>query len=1002
MIALYLRSKPRFVALILLLISTLGAAGFLTLPRLEDPTLSARFALLKTVVPGADALKVETEVTEVLEDALQDVDQVRLMRSQSRPGISVVTLELKDHVSDLEAAWADVRDKVNQAESQLPRDAQKPEFVRTDVRAYALILALKWTQDGPPNQVVLQRQAERLEEILLAVPGTEEIKMIGTSPEEISILVDRVKLQGREVSLEGISEQLASYEARVNSGEFIDDSYRHVLRTNTQFRNLDQIRKAPVIPTPSGDFLALDTVAKVKRGLKEPRVEVALVNGKPAVVLAVYAEDRIRVDRWTQAAHSALSQWEQPNGLETQVLFEQNETVEKRLGVLAMNLLLAILGVTFVVFLVMGFRASLVVASAIPLTTACVLGGMIFLGIPIHQMSVTGLIVALGLLIDNAIVITDEMKAERESGHSPSESISIVLKRLTLPLTSSTATTVFAFLPIALLPGGVGEFVGTIALTVIVALLSSLVLSLTLLPILFLWFEGPVKKQQNVWNSARLVRTYEWCFRRPWTTTALALLLPIMGFLSMTTLKEQFFPPTDRDQIRMVLELPNSRTLKATEEAARLVRETCLEYPEVKDVHWFLGRSVPKFYYNLRENRERQPFFAEALIQLESNEHTAALIRRLQADLESQYPDFRPRVIQLEQGPPFDAPVELHLYADDLDLLRRAGEELRRFISEQDNVVSTRATLSDDLANLELGVDVVQAKRNGLEPQDVAQYLALVTLGRQVGTLFEDTEALPVVVRLRDEDRASLDNLNSLKLTTTRGSVPLESLVTWDVVPEQAVLAHRHKRRCNTVQTFLEAGTLPTTVLGPILQALDSGELKMPPGVTFEVGGEAGERNRAVGNLVVYVAPLTVLMVASLVIAFGSFRMAFLVGAVGLLSAGTGFGTLALLSIPFGFNAIIGTMGLLGVAINDSTVVLTALLEEAPEGGVEQVAAVVAKASRHVVATTLTTIAGFLPLLFGADRFWHPLAAVISGGVAGATLLALLFCPLIYLVLRSR
>lgn len=997
MAALYLHRRPRFVVLILALLATVGAAGLLSLPRLEDPTLSARFALLKTTLPGADASRMETEVTEVLEEALQDVEQIRLIRSQSRAGISVITVELEDHVTDLEAAWADIREKVDRAEAKLPPGSGKPALETVDVRAYALIAALVWTQDSEPNRAVMGRQADRLEEVLLSVPGTEKVKTFGDNPEEVSVLFDSTKLNGGELSVQALISNLERQEARVSTGEVIGEQHRHVLQTDTRFQSLADVGRTPLVPTVHGDFLPLSRFAEVRKGLQEPLLEAAFVGGKPAVVLGVYSEDRVRVDSWTRLAMAALQKEPLPPGLELRYLFEQAQTVETRFSTLVWNLFLAVVGVMAVVLAMMGWRAALVVGSAIPLTSACVLGGLVLLGIPVHQMSVTGLIVALGLLIDNAIVVADEMRVEREAGHSAAESIVLVGKRLTVPLTSSTATTVLAFLPIALLPGGIGEFVGSIAVTVIVALLSSLVLSLVLLPTVYLWLEGNLEPRLDIWNSPRLEAIYLFLFRRPYTTVVLALLLPVMGFLSVPTLKEQFFPPTDRSQIRMILELPNSRTLESTVKAAELVRESSLSFQGVKDVHWFVGRSVPKFYYNINETREREPYFAEALVELDSNLGTTELIRRMQQDLGRRFPDFRVRVIQLEQGPPFEAPVELHLYGGDLESQRQAGEALRRAMLENPDVVATKATLSENLAKLELMVDQIQVKRAGLDPESVSRYLALATRGRRVGTIFEETEAVPVVARLADRNRQSIEGLASLQIPTASGNVPLSSLLVPRMLPEQAVLAHRHQRRCNTVQAFLKAGTLPSSVLAPLLKKLESGEIKLPPGITYEVGGEAAERNRAVGNLMVYVAPLIVLMVASLVVAFSSFRLAFLVGSIGLLSAGAGFGTLAVLGIPFGFMAIIGTMGLLGVAFNDSTVVVTTLQEDVPDGELDKVARTVAGATRHVVATTFTTVAGFVPLLLGADRFWHPLAAVIAGGVVGATVLALLLCPIAYI-----
>lgn len=996
MLALALHRTPRFVVLLLLIIGTLGLAGFISLPRLEDPTLSPRFALIKTFMPGADATRIETEITEVMEKKLLEVNTIRLMRSQSRPGISVVIVELKDNIRDLEPAWAEVREKIDLASAEFPAEASQPEMERTDVRAYAMILGLAWRSQEPVNQALLQRQAQQLEDLILGVSGTEEIKTFGATPEEISIMIDRRKLQGLGLSMTDVQQRFAAQEARTVSGELMGDRNRYVMRTDSAFQSLEDLRSMPLIETAGGGFLGVEAVGSVRRGLQEPPQEKAFVSGDPAVVLGVYAEDKIRVDAWTKRVQAKIAKWTLPPGIELVVLFEQNETVQARFGSLIQNLVLAVLAVMLVVLVMMGARAALVVGAAIPLTTACVLGALSFLEIPIHQMSVTGLIVALGLLIDNAIVVTDELKLEREEGHSEEEALKLVSKRLNVPLTSSTATTVLAFLPIALLPGGTGEFVGTIAVTVIIALLFSLFLSLNVLPSLFFWVMRTPKPKRDLWNSPRLVALYRWLFARPFLSIALAVVLPLWGFSLLGTLREQFFPPTDRSQIRMVVELPNSRTLEATEQVTQAIRQRCLENERIQDVHWFLGRSQPKFYYNLMQNRDREPYYGEALIDLKDTANTRDLIRGLQKDLEARFPEARPRVIQLEQGPPFEAPVEIHLFGADQAAQKLGGEILRRALAENPEVASTRATLSDDLAQLEMILDLEQVRRAGLEPRDVARFLALSTQGSQVGTVFEDTEKLPVRLRLEDGQRKTLQELGDLQMATPKGPVPLRSLLSWNLKPEQAVLAHRQQQRCNSVQAFLQAGALPSKVLAPLVQKLESGELQLPVGVRYELGGEASERNRAVGNLVVYILPLTVMMVGSLVLAFRSFRLALLVGLVGLLSAGSGFATLAMLNIPFGFMAIIGFMGLIGVAVNDSTVVVTALQEDAADGDLDKVAATVARSTRHVVATTLTTVGGFMPLLFGADRFWHPLAAMIAGGVAGATLLALLLCPIVF------
>jgi multidrug efflux pump subunit AcrB len=1003
MMALAFHRTPRFVVLLLLVIFALGGAGFVSLPRLEDPTLSPRFALIKTYMPGSDAARMETEITQPIEERLQEVDAIRLMRSQSRPGVSVVIVELKDSVEDLEGAWAEVREKLDLAAGEFPPSAGTPELERTDVRAYALILALSWVSPEPVNQALLQRQAKELKDRVLAVAGSEEVKLFGLTPEEITVTIARTRLQEIGASLADLGRRFAAQEARVVSGEVIGSRNRYVVKADSDFDSLEELRSMPLLETEGGGFLTVEALGQVERGLRRPRQEMALISGRPAVALGIYAEDAVRVDVWTRRVKEQLRSYPVPAGMQLDYVFEQSKTVESRFSSLMSNLLLSVAAVMLVVLAMMGFRAALVVGAAIPMTAACLLGCMAFFGIPIHQMSVTGLIVALGLLVDNAIVVVDELKLEREEGHDEERSIQLVSQRLSLPLASSTATTVLAFLPIALLPGGVGEFVGTIAITVIIALVSSLCLSLWVLPSIFFWLYRQPNPRADLWSSPRLVAAYRWLLERPWLPLLLSVLLPISGFLSAGRLKEQFFPPTDRPQIRLALELPNSRTLEATESAARAVRERCLDFPEVKQLHWFLGRSQPKFYYNLMQNRDREPFFAEALVELEEGTPAAPLIRRLQKDLELRFPEARPRVIQLEQGPPFEAPVEIHLFGGDTVRLRQAGESLRLALAEDPNVVFSRATLSDDLAQVEMSIDESQARRAGLEPDQVATYLALATQGQLVATLFEDTERLPVRLRLADEHRGQVEELASIAIPTPSGPLPLSSFVRWSMRPEQAVIAHRHQQRCNSVQAFLQAGSLPSKVVGPLLRKLESGDLTLPAGVRYEVGGEAAERNRAVGNLVVYVLPLTIMMMGSLVLSFRSFRLSLLVGGIGLLAAGTGLGLLAALSIPFGFMAVIGSMGMIGVAVNDSTVVITALQEDAPDGDLDKVAATLARSTRHVIATTLTTVAGFLPLLLGPDAFWHPLAGMIAGGVVGATISALLMCPVLYRwIARSR
>lgn len=990
---------PRFLLLFLGLIAVSGLAALTGLPRLEDPTLSPRFSLVKTAYAGASAERVESQVTKVLEDEISEVAELREIRSNSRAGYSVITLELADDVTDLEAAWTQVRQKIDLAEARLPQGTGKPELEKQDVRAYALILGLVWKSPETVNHAVLKRLGEQLEDRLLALPGTEKREFFGQPDEEVTITLEQRRLTALGLSVAQVAEKVARSEARLPSGAVRGPHSEMLLELNTEFDSLARLRRLPVVTAPRGGQLELQEIARVDKGIRRPTGEQALVGGQTGLVLAVYCESDYRVDLWTDQVDLALAEFssELPPGVELEVLFRQGDYVQRRLQTLMFNLAAGAAAVMVVVLLIMGWRSALVVGSALPLTFALALTAMSMTGIPIHQMSVTGLIIAIGLLIDNAIVVTDEMQQELEAGHSPEEAIAEVQRRLTVPLASSTATTIFAFLPIALLPGGTGEFVGSIAKTVIMALVASLALSLTVLPTLLLWLNrGAIALREGSLTSLYR-RLLGHLFRRPLLVVIVCLALSIAAFGSAAGLKEQFFPPTDRDQFRLLLELPAHTAQQATGEMATKVRQHCLQHPRVREVHWFLGRSVPKFYYNILQNRERETQLADGLVILDSAYGSGQVITELQQSLNRTFPEARIRAVQLEQGPPFEAPVELHLFAADLDLLQEAGEQVRAQLARFPEVVQTRASLSEGATKLQFQLDEQRARRAGLDPAAVATALQAATEGVKVGHLRDGGEELPVRVRLQAQDRQTVESLDSFHLQTAEGSIHLASLGSMQLRSDRSIIPRRQRLRVNTVQAFLEAGVLPTTVLEPLLA-----ELKLPNGVTYEVGGEAAQRNRAVGNLVTWLLPLVTLMLGSLVVAFRSFRLAGLVALVGALSAGPGLGALYLLGIPFGFMAIIGCMGLLGVAINDTTVVLAALLddERAKAGDAEATVEVVIKATRHVVATTLTTIAGFLPLLLGADRFWHPLAATIAGGVAGATLLALLFAPAAFLLLR--
>lgn len=1013
---LFYRNR-QLLLLTLLLIVVWGVSAFLTLPRLEDPEIVQRFARITTFLPGATPERVETLVTEKIEDRLFELEEIASLRSTSSTGVSVITVEIKERISDVDPVWAKVRSKVNDAEPELPPDASTPEYADNSTQASALILGLTWTQADAPNYAILGRLAAALEDRLRAIPGTETVDIFGEPDEEIRVDIAATELSRLGLSAAALAQQIAASDAKVSAGQFRDRSSEFLLEVNSTLSSLEQIRAIPITAGSAGQVMQLGDIATVTRAVQDPPPDLALVNGYPAIALAAKVESAERVDQWARQARAVMETFraELPQGIGLSVVLDQSQYVQQRLNGVISNLILGSLLVMAVSLLILGWKSALLVGLALPLTTLTVFGTMKMLGVPLHQMSVTGIIIALGLLIDNAIIVVDEVQGRLRAGRAAGEAVAETVGHLLVPLLASTLTTVLAFIPIATSPGSVGEFIGTIGLTVILALLSSLALSLTVIVALVgrlhRWNPLPQHWQwvQHGLTDETLTRAYRWSlqtvFHRPWLGVSLSLVLPIIGFAVFATLPQQFFPPTNRNQVQVEFELPTQASLAATQAQVEQVRNLALQHPEVVDIHWFMGRSAPPFFYNVLDNRRNAQNFAQGIVQLASTDRIRETIQALQRDLDAAFPQAQILVKQLEQGPPFDAPIELRIYGADLAGLRAVGDRLRADLAQVPDVIHTRATLTEALPKLALTVDEAQARRLGLDNRAIATQLNAALDGRTGGSILDGSRDIPVRVRVPEEQQGNLDAIAALEIVTTEGQLPLTAISTLSLVPDTASISRRNGQRINTVQGFITAGALPSTVLAAFQQHLLDQGFELPPGYRIEYGGEADARGTAVGNLLSTVGVLGILMTATLVLSFNSFGLAALIGSVAVLAVGLAALALKVFGSIFGFTAILGTLGLIGLAINDSIVVLAALREdpEAKLGQPQAMETVVLHATRHVIATTVTTMVGFVPLLLDPTGFWPPLAIAIAGGLGGATLLALYYIPSMYrlMILRS-
>ncbi|MFK8112093.1 MAG: efflux RND transporter permease subunit [Rubripirellula sp.] len=1019
--------NPRLLLLTIGIIVVSGSVAIALLPRLEDPRLTPRAARLITVLPGADPLRVESLVTEKLEQKLREIEEVKEISSETSTSLSFVAVELQDDVdqSNVESIWARIRDKADEAYLSMPPSTIKPDFKRFDVAANALIVALRWNLDSPPNHAVLNRHIKDLKDKLDAIPGTEKTELFGESIEEVLVTLDPDAMTSLGISAAEVSRVIASSDSKVSAGLMRSKTDNVLLEVSGELSTLNRLGDIPIRFGESSNFVQLSDIAKIEKTIQTPPDSKVLLKGKAAIAIGAQVTSTVRLDRWMQQTLPLLAEFrsELPPGVKLEIVFEQNQYVEARMQSLLQSLLFAAAAILVVIVLMMGWRCALIVGTALPIVSLMVLACMQALSIPIHQMSITGLIISLGLLIDNAIVVVDEIDRRRREGMSVSDAVRQSTSFLRLPLAGSTVTTVLSFSPIILMDGPAGEFVGSIAVVAVIAIISSYVVALTIIASLSrIGMSNSVGNQRN-WVSqgiswSPLTKAYRsvinGMLRAPLIGITAGLTLPVLGFILALDLPEQFFPPSDRSQFQISIELGPTSSIEETEAIATQVRAELLSDERIEDVQWFLGESAPIFYYNVIPIRENASNYAQAIVDCKSGVHMRNLLREKQALLASQFSSATVLVRQLEQGPPFDAPIEVRLFGPDHDQLRSLGDEIRLVLSETPHVHSTISGVSDVLPKITFSVDEEQARLAGLDHLAIAQKLNTALEGITGGSIVEDTEELPVRVRVSGDRRSDINKIASLSVLAVSDGpktdlsntdlqskgVPLSAISSLQLDAEMVSIDRRNGQRMNEVQGYIDAGVLPATVLNDFRSRLDKSSFELPHGYSIAYGGEDSERDDAVRSLLGSGLKIAMLMLAALVVPLRSFRFAGLLFLVAGLAVGLGLGSLWLAGYPWGFMSLVGIMGMIGVAVNDSIVVLAGIQDA--KGDIDKITDRLLASTRHVLATSITTIVGFAPLVLWGGEFWSPVALTISGGVGGATLLALVFVPCAYMLIDRR
>ena len=1008
----------RLMSLVITLLVVAGLGALANLPRTEDPRITNRIASVITQLPGASAERIEVLISEKIEQKLRKLPEIDLLTSNSRPGISIVQVKLQDETVDTKPVWSRVRDLLNDLSPSLPAGTLTPILEDDRGYAYTQIIALNWQGSDTPNIATLGRYANDLQNQLKLVQGTDLVEIYGRGVEEVLVELDPAKSSQLKLSVNEVSETIRHADAKVSAGQLINQFNQMQIELTGALHDTDRISNIPIKNDNNGSLMRLGDIAEIKKTVSYPPTEIAMVNSQQAVVVATRMLPNLRIDQWSAAVKKKLSSFAEtlPKNVTMEVIFDQSSYTETRLSDLVSNIAVGFVIIAIVLLITLGWQAALIVALSLPLTVLFTLSVMNFYGLPIHQMSVTGLVVALGIMVDNAIVMADTVKTNRENGQRRLDAVSNAVNHLWLPLLGSTLTTVLAFMPIVLMPGPAGEFVGGIALSVIFSLVGSYIISHSIVAGLAGRFIGQRRnKSATRWYQRGItlptlnrafVSLLSWSLKHRILMIALVFCLPLLGFIAAKQLQEQFFPASDRDMFQIELFLPSQSSIINTKYVSTQLTGYLETLDGIVDVRWFIGKNAPSFYYNLMPTKDGAQYYGQAMVTASSFQVANRLIPEIQKALDEMLPEAQILVRKLEQGPPFNAPVELRIFGPNLDRLKSIGDDIRAFMSETQDITHSRATLQPGTPKVWVNIDEAKANLAGLSLVAVAQQLNTTLSGQTNGSIIEATESIPVRVRIGNEQRDDLAALESMNIIipNSNQTIPLTAIADLEIKASRGAIPHRNGVRVNVIEGYIRAGVLPSVVLSRIKEKMATADYQLHHGYEIEFGGESAERNKAVGKLMASVGLILTLLLTVVVLSFNSFRLSAIIFLSAFQSIGLGLLSVYVFDYPFGFTVIIGLLGLMGLAINAAIVIIAELKmdKQAIQGDSAAIIRCVQSCARHISSTTITTVGGFLPLILAGGGFWPPFAVAVAGGTVLTTILSFIFVPAAFSLFSER
>ncbi len=993
--------QHRLMLLAAFVLSIVGWVAWTSMPRQEDPELTGRWSTVAVDFPGADAEAVERLVAEPLEEALEEVEEIRFVQSSTREGFAFLNIVLRDSVGpdEIDEVWKEIEDALARAEQELPAGASPPFLDKGLIDLEAAVLAISGTEDP----LALHEAARDLRDELLALDGIARVKVIGDPGDEIIVAYDDAIARRIGLSRPALVAQLQARNAMMPGGSVRAGDRRASLSPVTEIEDVADIERTP-ITLPGGATVPLSSVAEVTRGPIDPAREVMRWRGIRAVGLGLVFEADANVVTLGERLRERLAQLRQDMApLQIDEVTFLPDRVQDRIAGLGRSLLVSTLIVGGILVLAMGVRLGLVVTTVVPLVAMSALALYAMGGGVLHQMSVAALVIALGMLVDNAIVVAENVQRRLDEGEPPLRASQGAVRDLAVPLLTATGTTVAAFVPMLLAEGGVGEFTRAIPILVTLVLVISFLYAVLVTPVVSRWvLRATPRREETTWDRVGGA-IGAFAVRRAWLV--LVLVLAALGAVAAQggRVQQNFFPGADRNQVMVDMRLPEGAHLDAIDAAASKLEAALAEHPDVASVAAFVGRSAPHFYYNVL-HVPNAPHVAQLIVTTTGKPRNHAVEQFVREFSDAELAGLEVIAAELEQGPGLAAPVEIRVRHDDLDKLSEAATIIAAELTSIEGTRNVRDTLSVGTPQLRMVVDDAAAARHGVTRRDVAAALLGHTHGDVVGALRTEDDPVPIRVRAPAGEDTPVESVGTIEVIDARGrAVPVAEVARTEAVWRPASYQRRNGERIVYIRSNLEAGYAYSTVIDEFTRRLPN--LELPEGVEVTLGGEAegaGDANAAMFSAL----PIGLLMlVGFLMVEFNSFRRVLIVLATVPLAAVGVIPGLIYGEQPFGFMSLLGVIALAGVVVNNAIVLLDVVEQRRDEGMsiADAVTDAVRLRLRPIVLTTTTTVAGLLPLALSGSALWPPLAWSMISGLAASTALTLVLVPALYrLTVRPR